>query len=252
MHGSALMKLTVDAAIDVCLRAARHGLVVVRVEGGIWHAPGFEATVDCIWDGTEPPVDDSAAHRNNLEAAEFIARERFIHTAFVVTAPPISGWPHKSSAGRTQSAALLHLLSSIATQLNDAGHNYTAFFDVKVQARGEPRDPCEYVRAAFGRDAVVDATEATTGAVAIETIERSIIYAGWEGAGPSRDTLESEGFCLLVRQLIEEVSKVIAASEAVLVFHLGEGHPAYPVFWDFGFLFMLPDAVLVLIGSSSD
>jgi len=103
MHGSALMTLTVDAAIRVCLQAAQHGLVVVRVEGGTWHAPGFEARVDCIWDGAEPPVDDSAAHRNNLEAAEFIAGERFIHTAFVVTAPPLSGWPHKSSAGRTDS-----------------------------------------------------------------------------------------------------------------------------------------------------
>lgn len=99
MHGSTLMKLNVDAAIEVCLRAAAHGLVVARVEGGIWHAPGFEARLDCIWDGIDPPVDQSTAHHNNLEAAEFIAEERQIHTAFVITAPPISGWPHKSSKG---------------------------------------------------------------------------------------------------------------------------------------------------------
>lgn len=37
MHGRTLMKLNVDAAIEVCLRAAAHGLVVARVEGGIWH-----------------------------------------------------------------------------------------------------------------------------------------------------------------------------------------------------------------------
>lgn len=98
MRGSSVMKLTGDSAIEVCLQAAGHGLVVARVEGGIWHAPGFEARVDCIWDGQSPPLDDSAAHHNNLRAAEFIAGERSVHTAFVITAPPVSGWPHASSA----------------------------------------------------------------------------------------------------------------------------------------------------------
>jgi hypothetical protein len=68
MHGHTLMKLNVDAA-----------------------------------DGLDPPVDQPTAHHNNLEAAEFIAEERQVQTAFVVTAPPISGWPHKSSAGRADS-----------------------------------------------------------------------------------------------------------------------------------------------------
>jgi hypothetical protein len=89
LRGSAFMKLNANAAIEVCLRAAAQGLVVARVEGGIWHAPGFEARGDCIWDGVDPPVDRAAAHLNNLEAAEFIAEERQRHSAFVITAPPI-------------------------------------------------------------------------------------------------------------------------------------------------------------------
>jgi len=56
LGGSVVMKLSADAAIAVCERAAQHGLVVVRVEGGIWHSPGFEARLDCIWDGADPPV----------------------------------------------------------------------------------------------------------------------------------------------------------------------------------------------------
>lgn len=144
------------------------------------------------------------------------------------------------------------LLSSIATQLNEGGLNYTVFLDIKAQTRVDPRDPRDYVRSAFGDSVVVDVIDATTGAVVVETIESSLTFPGSAGAGPSQNTLGSEEFLLLVNQLVGELKKIIDASEYILDFHVGEGHPAYPVFWDFGFLFMLPDAALVLIGSSSD
>jgi len=90
------MYLSAAAAIEVCLRAAGIGLLIARVEGGIWQNPGFEARVDCIWDGANPPIDDSGAERNNTEAIDFIRNESAAHSAFVLTAAPISGWPKKS------------------------------------------------------------------------------------------------------------------------------------------------------------
>ena len=83
------------AAVEVCLEAIRHGLIVARIEGGLWRNPGFEARLDCIWNGADPPVESSAAIRNNREAADFIQSESRTHDAFVLTAPPLSGWPHK-------------------------------------------------------------------------------------------------------------------------------------------------------------
>jgi len=96
-EGSVWMRLSPRAAIDVCLGAADNGKVVARIEGGIWHAPGFEARHDCIWDGADPPIDGAAAHRNNLAAAAFIREEMDRHTVFILTAPPLSGWPHKKT-----------------------------------------------------------------------------------------------------------------------------------------------------------
>ena len=96
-EGSGLMKLSADAAIRVCLTATSRGLIVARVEGGIWHHPGFEARVDCIWDGADPPIDPTAAEANNQAAADFIREECREHDVFVVTAPPLTGWPHGSS-----------------------------------------------------------------------------------------------------------------------------------------------------------
>jgi hypothetical protein len=96
--GSVWMRLSPHAAVEVCLTAAANGKVIARIEGGIWHSPGFEARHDCIWDGADPPLDELAAHQNNLAAADFIREEMDVHSVFILTAPPISGWPHKRAA----------------------------------------------------------------------------------------------------------------------------------------------------------
>ena len=96
-NGSGVMKLSPEAAIEVCLSASTRGFVVARIEGGLWHAPGFEARADCIWDGADPPVNTEAALKNNAFAAEFVREERAAHNCFVVTAPPIGGWPHRAT-----------------------------------------------------------------------------------------------------------------------------------------------------------
>ena len=101
LNGSVNMRLSPTAAMQVCAEAARAGLVIARVEGGIWHAPGFESRLDCIWDGQGPPLDPDQASGNNKEAARFIASQAPAHSAFILTAPPLAGWPHR--AGRQQS-----------------------------------------------------------------------------------------------------------------------------------------------------
>ena len=99
LQGSVVMRLSPQAAIGVCARAAAEGLVVARIEGGIWLNPGFESRLDCIWDGADPPLTEAAAHTNNLLAAKFIQDQAGVHSAFILTAPPISGWAHKGAGG---------------------------------------------------------------------------------------------------------------------------------------------------------
>jgi len=91
------MRLSAVAAIDVCRAAASRGFVIARVEGGVWHFPGFEARLDCIWDGADPPIDAPNAAANNQAAEAFIQAARGRHDVFVITAPPLSGWPHRGS-----------------------------------------------------------------------------------------------------------------------------------------------------------
>lgn len=91
LGGSIVMKLSTAAAVAVCENAVGHGLAIARVEGGIWHEPGFEARIDCIWDGDEPPVAPNAAERNNRLAAEFVRSEGATHDVFVITALLLDG-----------------------------------------------------------------------------------------------------------------------------------------------------------------
>jgi hypothetical protein len=84
---SSVMKLSPDAAIKVCEEATHHDLLIGKIEGGISHPIyGFEARLDCIWDGTMPPLDSASLQINNQEAADFINLEREQHDAFVITA----------------------------------------------------------------------------------------------------------------------------------------------------------------------
>lgn len=96
--GSIWMKLSRPAAIKVCEVAAQRGILVARIEGGVWRFPGFEARLDCIWNGADPPLSVEDAERNNRLARKFIeesdAISDVIHDVFILTAPPITGWPH--------------------------------------------------------------------------------------------------------------------------------------------------------------
>lgn len=95
LNGSVVMKLTPNAAQEVCNKALEHGLVVVRIEGGIWHNPGFEARLDCIWDGVDPPVSETEAAINNARALEMIREEIEVHDVFIITTAPLTGYKHK-------------------------------------------------------------------------------------------------------------------------------------------------------------
>lgn len=95
--GSVTMRLTVEAALEVCKRAAGYDLIVVRIEGGIWHFPGIEARRDCIWDGYDPPISREGAEENNRLGAQFIRlrREAYDYDVFIITTSSITGYRHK-------------------------------------------------------------------------------------------------------------------------------------------------------------
>jgi hypothetical protein len=95
-QGSAWLKLTREAARTACLQASDRGYAVVRIEAGIWRNPGFEARVDGIWDGANPPLGQKEANAQNLQAARNIEHEQAEYDTFILTVAPIEGTVFKS------------------------------------------------------------------------------------------------------------------------------------------------------------
>ena len=83
-------------------------------------------------------------------------------------------------------------------------------------------------------------------------VTSSLSYAGDDGAGPDRSDLQSLKFRKLLTNVIAEVCSLADRSSKIEQFTFGAGHPAYPVFWDFAYLFTGPVQSVVLVGSSSD
>ena len=83
LNGSSVMKLTTNAAVNVCQLAAKQNIRVNRVEGGIWHSPGFESRLDCIWDAKDWLKGNNL--KNNMLAIDFIREEAPNHQVFIVS-----------------------------------------------------------------------------------------------------------------------------------------------------------------------
>jgi hypothetical protein len=65
--------LSGPAAVNACLLAGFCDLYVGRIEGGIFHDPGFESRMDSIWTGIREPESREEAVRWNQEAAAFVS-----------------------------------------------------------------------------------------------------------------------------------------------------------------------------------
>jgi hypothetical protein len=143
-------------------------------------------------------------------------------------------------------------LSAIVSILNHGSWNYSVFLE-SYSVPSLPGTPSEQlICTALGGSAVLASIETVTPKQVAEKVQMSLIYAGDSGAGPDPESLRSERFGQLLSSLLAELEATWRHASRIEQFRLKEGHPAYPVFWDFAFLFTNPSEVIVLIGSSSD
>jgi hypothetical protein len=83
-------------------------------------------------------------------------------------------------------------------------------------------------------------------------VEQALRYTGDAGSGPKPTALNSPKFEELLGEVLSHLKQVVAGTINITSFWLKRGHPAYPVFWDFAFVFVGTQHVELFIGSSSD
>jgi hypothetical protein len=132
------------------------------------------------------------------------------------------------------------------------GLNYQVHFSL-YRVPFDPAAPAEwYITQALGPDVVIGGVKADSKAEAIVEVEQSLCYSGDESSGPKQSVLQSKRFNELVTSVLAELDHAIGESTLFAQFWLRQGHPHYPVFWDFAFVIAGPSGGLVFIGSSSD
>ena len=143
-------------------------------------------------------------------------------------------------------------LSKIGDLLNEDGLNYSVFLRAYEVAAREDLSSSELVCLALGSSVVIGGIHNSAATEVLPEIEASLTYAGDSSAGPSAEALNSVHFKSLLTEMLSDVQKAITESQRVEQFWLKAGHPAYPVFWDFAFLFRSSNKAIIFIGSSSD
>ncbi|CAM2995167.1 hypothetical protein [Komagataeibacter xylinus] len=125
------------------------------------------------------------------------------------------------------------LPDAVVEVLEEDCWNYSLFLKSFSIEPYENRDSVETIKKIFGENVVVEdlrqiRTEDVSG-----IIDSSPYYAGDVGAGPSADSLSSREFHRAVHNVQVQVANIPQSATRVETFSFREGHPAYPVFWDF-------------------
>lgn len=139
-----------------------------------------------------------------------------------------------------------------ASFLNATAWNYSVFLRSYRTTFKASHSSGEVIRSALGVAARLGGIFDVTAQEALAEIKDSLSYAGDCAAGPDPEAIQSARFTELLATVLAEVSSTASKAIQIEQFWLEEGHPAYPVFWDFAFLFKTEHEAVVLIGSSSD
>jgi hypothetical protein len=131
-------------------------------------------------------------------------------------------------------------------------YNYQVFLHI-YRIPFAPDAPAEwYITQALGPAAIIGGVVPTTRPEILSEVKHSLRYPGDAGSGPRRNVLLSNRFNALVEAVLAELELAITEAGLLVQIWLREGHPAYPVFWDFTFVIAGPSGGLVFVGSSSN
>jgi hypothetical protein len=146
--------------------------------------------------------------------------------------------------------AVEEVLNELAGLLN--GLNYVVFLRLYRIPFSPGAGPEQYIAQALGPAAVIGGSSPAMGQEVLAEVEEALRHAGDRAYGPRPSTLRSKKFKELLRSVLSYIEQAVAGSTVIERFWLKEGHPAYPVFWDFAFVIAGRHEAEVFIGSSSD
>ncbi|HAF43987.1 MAG TPA: hypothetical protein DCK83_03350 [Gallionellaceae bacterium] len=143
-------------------------------------------------------------------------------------------------------------LDSISHRLYVGSLNYSPSFLV-VNLKGMAGHSLQkLIDLAIGRAVVIGGTQSASETDLLVSVKDALYFQGDDGSHPDRGYLASVEFQRNAELVMFEMDKLVDGADTIMSFWLKEGHPFYPVFWDFAFLIEKNNDAIVFIGSSSD
>ena len=144
-------------------------------------------------------------------------------------------------------------LDAICDGLNRKGLNYSAFLCV-FSAPGRAGQPArDVVRAAVGPEAEIGGQPSVSSLEELlSELRAAVRYEGGDGSHPTPGFSGSAECARLLKSASARLRAEFARAGAIHSLSFSEGHPHYPVFWDFAFLVEREADAFVFVGASSD
>lgn len=144
------------------------------------------------------------------------------------------------------------LLDAIAALLNQDGANYTVFLYAETVPNPGKAPATDVLRQALGRHIEIGGIKPVTADETVALVASCLQYSGDESGGPRFGAQKTARFNELYAELQAELLTSLDEAKKIEQFWLSEGHPAFPVFWDFAFLVSGYREVMIFMGSSAD
>ncbi|WP_339074658.1 hypothetical protein [Teredinibacter turnerae] len=141
-------------------------------------------------------------------------------------------------------------LSKVTDKLNSYSLNYVADVMIYPVSESAAGSVGEIVKSVFGSAVLGGASESNTHELHEELLS-GLSYAGDSGAYANKKYVGSSEHVRDLQNITNKLKPVLTNCSSVTSFWLKEGHPFYPVFWDFAFL-VEGGNKFIIIGSSSD
>jgi hypothetical protein len=144
-------------------------------------------------------------------------------------------------------------LEDISRNLYAGSLNYCASFKL-VKCGGMTGRALQDTLASALEEGVIISEVSNAGAAdVLEALRDALAYQGVLGSHhPGYDYLMSEDFRQDASKVLAQVYTLLEGASLISSFQIEEGHPFYPVFWDFAFWIEKGTDAFILVGSSSD
>ena len=143
-------------------------------------------------------------------------------------------------------------LSSLSNKLFSKSKNYQISFSFIKVADGAGSSLDKILTQALDTTIEVGGSMSISTKLFYEEISDKISHQGDHGAHPNLPYIKSGDFTEDLSSLLSILSEITESADLLLSFWLMEGHPFYPVFWDFGYLIESEGDSYIFIGSCSD